>query len=128
MKRPRPKSTIEAIARMTEMAEAGSLRVEIARDIGVSPACITKWAKRANVRLPSRSKAQQRRFADPEARAQLAEAGRMASHGGRPPAAAIVPRWVPVDLEQDYVDFAVLYGEECAASRVRQMKAEALTC
>ncbi|MET3352344.1 UNVERIFIED_ORG: hypothetical protein ABID33_000227 [Xanthobacter viscosus] len=124
MTRARPKSTLEAIARMTEMAQAGALAVEIARDIGVSPACIIKWAKRADVRLPSRSEAQQRRCADPAVRAQLAEASRV----GRPPRSDLVPRWVPADLKGEYIDFAVLYGEECAASRIRQMKAEALAC
>ncbi|MFG1371517.1 hypothetical protein V5F32_05010 [Xanthobacter oligotrophicus] len=124
------KRTPDAVARMKRLAEAGALTGTIARDIGVSPASIIKWAKREGVRLMTRSEAGKRRAEDPGERSRLAELSRRGGEAlkrkwGLP---SIVPHWVPSDLSDDYADFAVLYGEECAASRIRRMKAEALTC
>ena len=124
------KRTPDAIARMKRLAEAGALTSTIARDIGVSPASIIKWAKREGVRLMTRSEAGRRRAEDPAERARLAEISRRGGEALKRKwgLSSIVPHWVPSDLSDDYSDFAMLYGEECAASRVRRMKAEASTC
>jgi len=37
----------------------------------------------------------------------------------------IIPRWVPADLRPDFIDNAMLYGEQRAARIVSRMKAEA---
>jgi len=119
------KRTPEAIARIRELAAAGALANAIARDLGVSPSAISEWAKWAGIRLPTRSEVGRLRGADPAYRARQAEFGRKGARVGRPPQSDIVPRWVPRDLKGEYIDAAILYGEEQAASIVRRMKAEA---
>lgn len=44
---------------------------------------------------------------------------RLCSRGG-----IILPKWLPADLAQDYVDAAALYGEFGAASHCRRLKRE----
>lgn len=44
---------------------------------------------------------------------------RLRSRGG-----VTLPKWLPADLAQDYVDAAALYGEFGAASHCRQLKRE----
>ncbi len=56
---------------------------------------------------------------DPEFRARNAAAVKANGTGVQ------IPRWVPPSLVDDYIDIAVLEGEETAASRVRRMKQEA---
>lgn len=124
------KRTPAALSRMKRLAEAGALTSTIARDIGVSPASIIKWAKREGVRLMTRSEASKRRAGDPVERARLAELARRGGEAQRRKwhLSSIVPHWVPGDLCDDYADFAELYGEEVAARRISAMKAEAARC
>lgn len=119
------KRTAEAVHRIRQLAAEGRVAKEIAAIIGCSPGCVASWAKWGRIKLPTRSEAQVIRFSDPAKRAHLSPAGRSA---GRPAKSEIVPKWVPRDLKDEYVDFAELYGEEIAASRVRAMKAEARAC
>jgi hypothetical protein len=67
------------------------------------------------------SAARKRRFDDPEYRARHAAACTVDA-GLAPPRPPRVPEWVPDCLREDYRDFAVLYGEQCAAAKVREMK------
>ena len=55
---------------------------------------------------------------DPEFRAKQSAATRAKGTGVQ------VPSWVPAGLVDDYIDIAVLQGEEMAASAVRRMKRE----
>lgn len=121
------KRTPEAVARMKRLAQAGALTSTIARDIGVSPASIIKWAKREGIRLMTRSEAGKRRAEDPIERSRLAELSRRGGDAlkrkcGLSP---IVPHWVPSDLSDDYADFAVLYGGKHAETLIHRMIAEA---
>ena len=56
-----------------------------------------------------------RRHQDPEFRRRL--------RSGR--AGIAIPKWVPDDLIPDFVDVALLSGEEAAAAHVRRLKREA---
>jgi hypothetical protein len=75
-------------------------------------------AKRAQLAAARRA-----RFEDPEYRARH-RAACTVDTGLAPPRPPRVPEWVPQDLREDYRDFAVLYGEVCAAEKVRAMKRE----
>ena len=56
-------------------------------------------------------------MADPEVRARR-KAGRLGIGD------VAVPRWVPADLVDEYLEYAAASGEEAAASHIRRLKRE----
>ena len=60
-------------------------------------------------------------WADPAVRAKMS-AARKAAHRGL--SSAIIPKWVPPDLQGEFLDIAAESGEEAAASHCRRLKRE----
>jgi len=63
------------------------------------------------------SQASKKAWADPEVRARIRAACRGA--GG-----VLIPKWVPIDLQDEFLDLAAEQGEEAAASVIRRLKRE----
>jgi hypothetical protein len=63
------------------------------------------------------SAARKKALADPEVRARI-KAARKGAKG------VMVPKWVPLDLQDEYLDVAAEQGEEAAAHLVRALKRE----
>jgi len=63
------------------------------------------------------SQASKKAWADPEVRARIRAARRGA--GG-----VLIPKWMPIDLQDKFLDLAAEQGEEAAASVIRRLKRE----
>lgn len=108
--------------------------------VGLSRKIIITICRKERIELPTalaaRTEAGKRGWAkralDPAALEAHREASRLGgkvrqrTRAVRRQAAPAVPRWVPHDMRQDYVDNTRLYGEEHAASLARRMKQEAM--
>lgn len=92
------------IERLRKLAQDGLTQSEIARALGVSNATVITHRARHGIEIRGTRKR------------SIREKDR------------VVPKWVPNDLRQDYIDQSKLYGEEAAASAIRKLKAEAARC
>ena len=63
------------------------------------------------------SEARKKALADPEVRARI-KASRRGAKG------ILIPKWVPLDLHDEFLEIAAFEGEEAAASHVRRLKRE----
>jgi hypothetical protein len=63
------------------------------------------------------SQASKKAWADPEVRARI-KATRCGAKG------ILIPKWVPLDLQDEYLEIAATDGEESAASHIRKLKRE----
>ena len=145
------KKSPEKIQTIRDMAP-GSSATEIAREIGVSLCTILKWGEEEGVRFLTKAQASKKAWADPEVRARMSQAhkkawadpevlARMSQASKKAMAdpevrARIVtaragakgveiPKWVPVDLWDEFAEIAALNGEEAAASHCRRLKHDA---
>jgi hypothetical protein len=92
---------------------------EVGADPGVNLSLSGVWRRAKAAGIPRLS------FREGAARSnKLREAGSKREAIRR--RAIVMPRWVPPDLAPDFRDFARLFGEEEAASRVRRLKREAM--
>ena len=88
----------------------------IASLCGVSHAAVLRRAEEAGITLLDRETAYRFAMQDvPNSAGAIAAVKRR-----RIP----IPKWVPQFLHEEYREFAVIYGEEGAASHVRRLKAE----
>ncbi len=112
----RLKKTPEKIAIIRELAPTATAS-EISRVIGVSLVTAIKWAADEVIPLMTRSQARKKALADPEVRARI-KASRRGAKG------ILIPKWVPLDLHDEFLEIAAFEGEEAAASHVRRLKRE----
>ena len=146
----RLKKTPEKIAIIRELAPTATAS-EISRVIGVSLVTAIKWAADEVIPLMTRSQARKKALADPEVRARMSEASKKAladpevrarmsearkkaladpevrariKASRRGAKGILIPKWVPLDLHDEFLEIAAFEGEEAAASHVRRLKRE----
>ena len=129
----RLKKTPEKIAIIRELAPTATAS-EISRVIGVSLVTAIKWAADEVIPLMTRSQASKKALADPEVRARMSEARKKAladpevrariKASRRGAKGILIPKWVPLDLHDEFLEIAAFEGEEAAASHVRRLKRE----
>ena len=129
----RLKKTPEKIAIIRELAPTATAS-EISRVIGVSLVTAIKWAADEVIPLMTRSQARKKAWADPEVRARMSEASKKAladpevrariKASRRGAKGILIPKWVPLDLHDEFLEIAAFEGEEAAASHVRRLKRE----
>jgi hypothetical protein len=116
-----------AAARM--YAEGASVAA-VAKAFGLSRFAMAARLGKAGVKRRTASEAVQLMWRAPGHRDQMSELARerYARTGTDMIAKPPVPRWVPGDLVDDFIDHARLWGEEAAASHCRRLKREAEAC
>ena len=144
------KRSPEMIARIRHLASEAPA-VEIARELSLSINTIVRWAGEEGIALMTRSQASKKALSDPEVRARMSAARKKALSDpevrARMSAASkkawsdpevrarikatrkgakgvLIPKWVPLDLHDEYLDVAAEQGEEAAASHIRRLKRE----
>ena len=144
------KRSPEIIACLRRMAPDAPA-VEIARELSVTVNTVIRWAGEEGIKLMTRSQASKKALADPEVRARMSAASKKAwadpevrarMSAARKKAWAdpevrarikatrkgakgvLIPKWVPLDLQDEFLDVAAERGEEAAASHVRRLKRE----
>ncbi len=103
---------------------------QIADRIGCSRTTVAVVLAKAGVAQRSRREAMRLVWDEPGRRAQMRET-MLAVYARTGTGIAVVPpvpRWVPGDLVDDFIDHARLWGEEAAASHCRRLKREAEAC
>jgi hypothetical protein len=63
------------------------------------------------------SQARKKALADPEVRARI-KASRAGARG------VMIPKWIPPDLWDEFLEIAAVEGEEVAAGHIRRLKRE----
>ena len=144
------KRSPQKIATLREMAGDGMSATDISRALGVTLPCILNWAKDECIPLISKAQAMKAAMADPEVRARKSAAmkaamadpevrARHAAAMADPEVRArikasragakgiLIPKWVPLDLHDEFLDVAAYDGEEKAASHIRKLKREMVT-
>ena len=127
------KRSPEIIACLRSMAPEAPA-AEIARELSVSVNTVIRWAGEEGIRLMTRSQASKKAWADPEVRARMSAASKKALADPEVRArikatrkgakGVLIPKWVPLDLQDEFLDVAAERGEEAAASHVRRLKRE----
>ena len=127
------KRSPEMIARIRHLASEAPA-VEIARELSLSINTIVRWAGEEGIALMTRSQASKKALSDPEVRARMSAASKKAWSDPEVRArikatrkgakGVLIPKWVPLDLHDEYLDVAAEQGEEAAASHIRRLKRE----
>ncbi|HYM33369.1 MAG TPA: hypothetical protein VEU47_18870 [Candidatus Cybelea sp.] len=109
------KRSVDLILSLRALADDGATATEIARALGVAVQTIINWAAKELIPLPTRSQARKKAWADPEVRARI-KISRRGLKG------VLIPKWVPLDLQDEFLDICAVDGEERAASHIRKLK------
>ena len=127
------KRSPEMIARIRHLASEAPA-VEIARELSLSINTIVRWAGEEGIALMTRSQASKKALSDPDLRARMSAASKKAWSDPEVRArikatrkgakGVLIPKWVPLDLHDEYLDVAAEQGEEAAASHIRRLKRE----
>ena len=128
------KRTPANLTLLRQLAAGGATVSEAARALGIVITTAQNWAASERITFPTRSQARKKALADPEVRARMSAARKKAwadpevrariKASRRGAKGVMIPKWVPLDLHDEYLDTAAEQDEFAAARHIRHLLAE----